>query len=327
MPVMQINKEYKRVSVVMCTYNGEKYLRQQLDSIVNQSYPIYELLIQDDASTDSTLKILQAYQDRFSYIKVIRNTRNVGIAQNFKSVFYKAKGNFIAVADQDDIWMPTKIACMMEAIGDNLFITSASYLLSQGYEESMLDSIVCQIPVRQYQEQRYVSLQATLSGHDMLFRTELLSYIPDLFWKSFWYDFCLAIVAIGLKKAVYLNRYLTLWRRHEGAYSYAKENRGKYSLFVDLFSPFWDTYQRNKIRRFYDLLLPILKQNEIAFQFARYMSEGKLFKASFYTLCHRNLFVDVSTVGGFRSFLRAFLIPWLTSRNIKNWNAMYLGDK
>lgn len=56
------DKNIKKVSVVMCTYNGEKYLREQLDSILNQIYPIYEIIIQDDASTDRTWEIIQRYK-------------------------------------------------------------------------------------------------------------------------------------------------------------------------------------------------------------------------------------------------------------------------
>ena len=58
----------KRVSVVLCTYNGSQYIQEQLDSIIQQSYPVYELLIQDDCSTDSTQEILKAYQQRYSFI-------------------------------------------------------------------------------------------------------------------------------------------------------------------------------------------------------------------------------------------------------------------
>ena len=59
---------FSLVSVVMCTYNGEKFLREQLDSIVQQSYPIHELLIQDDQSTDQTTEIIKEYQARYPFI-------------------------------------------------------------------------------------------------------------------------------------------------------------------------------------------------------------------------------------------------------------------
>lgn len=60
------------VAVVMCTYNGEKYLRQQLDSILAQTYPIQELIVQDDCSTDTTLAILQEYEAKVPFMKSLR---------------------------------------------------------------------------------------------------------------------------------------------------------------------------------------------------------------------------------------------------------------
>ena len=63
-------EQKKKVSVVMCTYNGEKYLREQLDSIVNQTYPIHELIVQDDGSKDGTLAVLQAFKQKYPYIYI-----------------------------------------------------------------------------------------------------------------------------------------------------------------------------------------------------------------------------------------------------------------
>lgn len=64
------------VSVAMCIYNGEKYLRQQLDSILVQTYPIQELIVQDDCSIDTTLAVLQEYEAKVPFMKVIENTHN-----------------------------------------------------------------------------------------------------------------------------------------------------------------------------------------------------------------------------------------------------------
>ena len=101
----------KTVSVVMCTYNGEKYLREQMDSILAQTYPIHEIIVCDDCSTDGTMNILQEYATKFPFIKVHRNTRNKGCNQNFHDIFYQVskKVDYIAISDQDDIWFQEKI--------------------------------------------------------------------------------------------------------------------------------------------------------------------------------------------------------------------------
>lgn len=92
------------ISVVMCTYNGDKYLEQQIDSILCQTYPIHELIIQDDCSTDRTVTIIEAYQKRDPRVKLYINEAPLGFNYNFSSAFAKAEGEYIASSDQDDIW-------------------------------------------------------------------------------------------------------------------------------------------------------------------------------------------------------------------------------
>ena len=66
-----------KVSVVMCTYNGEKYLREQIESILNQTCPVYELIIQDDRSTDRTVEIVREYQQKDSRVKLFVNEQSM----------------------------------------------------------------------------------------------------------------------------------------------------------------------------------------------------------------------------------------------------------
>src|SRR5665811_1112374 len=102
-------KNFFRISVVLCTYNGEKYLHEQLNSILNQTYPIYEIIVQDDCSTDSTWDILQTYKDKYPIIKCYRNKVNLKAHANFISAFKRATGDFISPSDQGDIWMKHKL--------------------------------------------------------------------------------------------------------------------------------------------------------------------------------------------------------------------------
>ena len=101
----------KKVSIVMCTYNGAKYLAPQLDSILAQTYPLWEILIQDDGSTDATCDIVEDYQKRFPVIRLIRNPQNLGYNLNFLTAISRATGYYVAISDQDDIWEPTSCTC------------------------------------------------------------------------------------------------------------------------------------------------------------------------------------------------------------------------
>ena len=99
------------VSVCMATYNGEKYIREQIDSILPQLSDSDELVISDDGSSDSTIDIIQGYNDR--RIRLYHNTRH-GVTWNFENALKHSMGEIIFLADQDDVWKPGKVERMKE---------------------------------------------------------------------------------------------------------------------------------------------------------------------------------------------------------------------
>ena len=122
----------KTVSIVMCTYNGERYLKEQLMSLLNQTYSPIEIIIQDDLSTDNTLEIIHDYQERYpNIIHSFQNSRRLGYNQNFLTAYQKANGYYIASADQDDIWETNKIEILVREIGDSMLIFHNSVLFNQ----------------------------------------------------------------------------------------------------------------------------------------------------------------------------------------------------
>lgn len=106
------------ISVVMTTYNGTRFLKEQLDSIRDQTLPPDEVLILDDCSTDGTQQLVQDYMDtnHLATWRLIVNETNVGWRQNFKNGFDLAQGDLIFPADQDDIWHPDKIERMSQVM-------------------------------------------------------------------------------------------------------------------------------------------------------------------------------------------------------------------
>lgn len=105
---MSKNLKKPFISVLMPVYNGEKYLRESIDSILNQTYQDFELLLINDASSDSTESIILSYQDkRIAYIK---NEQNLGLIKTLNKGLDLAKGDFIARMDQDDIANPERFA-------------------------------------------------------------------------------------------------------------------------------------------------------------------------------------------------------------------------
>ncbi len=108
------------VSVVVATYYGEKYLAEQLQSILDQDYAPLEVIISDDGSTDGTMEIARRFAECDARVRVFRNEGPHGASANFYSAMRRAKGDFIAISDQDDIWLPQKLGKQvrtMTAIG------------------------------------------------------------------------------------------------------------------------------------------------------------------------------------------------------------------
>jgi glycosyltransferase involved in cell wall biosynthesis len=115
-----------RVSVAMCTFNGGRYLEEQLESIALQTRLPCELVICDDRSTDDTFTILKRFQSEAPFmVKVIRNSQRLGSTRNFDQAIGLARGGLIALCDQDDRWVPTKLERLSVALEADHFLGGA----------------------------------------------------------------------------------------------------------------------------------------------------------------------------------------------------------
>jgi Glycosyl transferase family 2 len=101
-----------RVSVVMGAYNGERFLRPAIQSILNQTFCDFELIVVDDCSTDCTLQILREFKD--DRIRVLWNNRNLGIAETLNNGIAVARGEYVALQDHDDVSLPYRLQCQVE---------------------------------------------------------------------------------------------------------------------------------------------------------------------------------------------------------------------
>lgn len=99
-----------KVSVALCTYNGEKYLSEQLDSMMNQSILPDEIIVCDDGSKDTTIEILSSYLKKYPNIfKILKNESNLGFIKNFEKAMKLCTNEIIIISDQDDVWEQDKI--------------------------------------------------------------------------------------------------------------------------------------------------------------------------------------------------------------------------
>lgn len=121
------------ISVAMTTYNGEKYIKEQLLSILNQTVPVDEIVIYDDNSSDDTVQIIKKIieeNDSMTRIKLCINKNNYGFVRNFKKSINSTNGDYIFLADQDDIWEPNKVETMIMYMDElNASLLCSNYLV------------------------------------------------------------------------------------------------------------------------------------------------------------------------------------------------------
>jgi len=108
------------VSVVMSVYNGDRYLREAVDSILNQAFTDFEFIIVDDGSTDSTSEILAGYATQDPRIMLVRNHENIGQTKSLNEGLARAQGEYIARQDADDVSLPERLSAQVAFLQENL---------------------------------------------------------------------------------------------------------------------------------------------------------------------------------------------------------------
>ena len=203
------------VSIALATYNGERFLREQLDSIYSQSYPPSEVVVTDDRSTDATIAILEEYKRKKGLQYFINETR-LGFLKNFEKAISLCSGDYIALSDQDDVWHPDKIRISLEEIRDFPLVCSdvsiideKGALVAQSYRRRL------HIPIPE-QDNQFCSLAFInfVTGSTCLFpramRTRFLP-IPE---EAMSHDWWMGIQATQFGGVKYIKRALVRHRRH-----------------------------------------------------------------------------------------------------------------
>ncbi len=221
------------ISVCMATYNGAKFIKQQIDSILYQLGMEDELIISDDGSTDKTLNIIASYND--SRIKVFHHKRNPNFAKikysrsfyyataNFENALIHAKGDYIFLADQDDIWLEKKVATCVEALKEYDFIIHSK---TQKNNENLLSSNV--VTPRNW---FFHLMHMTWYGCCMAFRKKLLKMVLPFPKKLIGHDYWISVIALRFCSVKVINTPLIAYRLHENSVSQGTKNPLAFKIF------------------------------------------------------------------------------------------------
>ncbi len=206
------------ISIVLATYNGEKYIKEQLESIINQSFKDFEILILDDKSEDNTLEIIKDYEKKYDFIRVIQNKKRAGVIKNFEKGISLTNGDFISLSDQDDIWERDKLLMQYNAIKDynipamvhsDLSIINEkgekncnSFFKKKGYffpKKKSVDILIS---------------RSGVMGNTIMFNKKLKNLILPFYKEIPMHDYYIGVIAELYGKRITLNQKLVRYRIH-----------------------------------------------------------------------------------------------------------------
>lgn len=200
------------ISIVMSTFNGEKFLEEQIVSILRQTYKNIELIISDDHSSDGTRSILQKYEND-QRCRIFYQEKNIGLAKNFIFTAQQANGELIAFADQDDVWLENKIQVLHDHINGHDLVYSNSLLVDE-HGKSMNRTLADLKKMYSGKDARSYVLYTFVWGHSMMIRKHLLERSLPL-PENVHHDDWLAFKALTSGGIHYVDEVLTHYRRHD----------------------------------------------------------------------------------------------------------------
>lgn len=229
----------------MATYNGGKFIREQIDSIISQMSETDELIISDDGSTDDTLSIIESYSDE--RIKIYKHRINKDglsnselIGKNFEFLLGLAKGDFIYISDQDDIWMPNKLQVMNDYLKKyDVVICNGTYMCDSECDGTLLYK-------SSFIYNNYILRRPTYFGCCTAFKSELLKKILPFPNRMPIYDHWIGLICEHYGSCLFIDIPLIKHRLHSNN---ASSNSN--------FSFFYKIYYR--IRFMKDFLIRLIK--------------------------------------------------------------------
>ncbi len=207
-------KKFQTISIALATFNGEKYLASMLESFSSQTQPVDELIVCDDGSTDNTVKILKDFKasHRSLNVTIIQNQSNLGFTKNFSKAIGLCTGDLIFLADQDDIWEPTKVKVMAGKYARGAF----SYLISDMKVMDSDENLKSFTFAEYLENEHLISSRNFMNGCAVMAdRKFLLSCLPVPYGKSHdsWFAYC----ARRLRTRLFLPEPLMRYRIHAGS--------------------------------------------------------------------------------------------------------------
>ena len=213
----------KKVEILLATYNGAQYLREQLESIVNQDYKDWVVRTCDDASTDGTYDILKEYQEKYPDKFIItKNERGFGSAKkNFMNLIKNSTCDYVMCCDQDDVWLPNKISWTLQAMeeneqGDMPVLVHTDLKVVDADLNVLSESFFEHSNFRKEFELNEILIQNFVTGCTMMMNrpmATLMSRVEDCD-SILMHDWVASILATSVGKVAFVDTPMMLYRQH-----------------------------------------------------------------------------------------------------------------
>lgn len=214
-----------QIDILMATYNGEKYVKEQIFSILNQSYQNFRLLISDDHSKDETKNILVSLSKQYpDKISLVTSDKNLGAKENFSFLMQHAKASYIMFSDQDDLWMKDKIAKTFEEMmrmeekhGKDSCLLIHSDLTVVNQDCKVLGNSFWKYSnfnAASFHTMNRFLIQNVVTGCTMMVNRQLLELSHPVPKESLMHDWWIALVASAFGKIGIVKEATILYRQH-----------------------------------------------------------------------------------------------------------------
>lgn len=215
----------KNISLALCTYNGEQYLPEYLNSLSEQRYTPYELVICDDVSDDSTVSIAKSFAESSLFpVRLIENENRLGVLANYSKAISLCGGDYVALGDQDDIWLPNKLELTMQSMEDAegkygsntplLVHTDLKVINADGQEIAPSFNKLRKFRLVKKTSLKALLVQNIVTGCTVLINRPLINVATPVPGSAVMHDWWLALVASARGKIIYEPRPTVLYRRH-----------------------------------------------------------------------------------------------------------------
>ena len=159
------HENFGLISIIMAAYNAEKTIVQAVESVLNQTYPHFELLVVNDCSTDRTVELVKGIAERDKRVRLISNQKNSGVSYTRKHGLDEARGEWIAILDSDDAWAPEKLEkqiVLQEKMNADLLFTGSAFMDSDGQPIDWYLHAPAEVTYRQLLKQNILSNSSAL---------------------------------------------------------------------------------------------------------------------------------------------------------------------